>query len=276
MNDATGYSMVPQAMIFRPKGAADDWEPSVTPTLFRQWVQLERYAGKRDYVTMTTKDLAEVWKNHPRRALEALNALSMSGWVAKDENGLQKGTYRLWMPWFRLSDWDEIAEHEAAGEFHAGEDIPGSEKFLQYMDNVTSRRAKGETLTDKRARALRDQQMARTGTDATPYVHLPVEVLSVAGNKAGDTDVLVWTAMRYFFGLGHGDIYAANGTVGSLVGVRRETVVRSTGRLVKAGFLEDTGRKTAAGTKVYTVPEHLSGKHGAGKNTSPVPVGAGV
>jgi hypothetical protein len=268
--------MVPKGMVFRPKDAPEEWKPAVTPTLFRQWVQLERYAGKRDYVTVTTKDLAEVWKNHPRRALEALNALSMSGWVAKDENGLQKGTYRLWIPWFRLNDWDEISEYEADGEFYAGE-FPGFEKFLQCMDNVTSRRAKGATLTNKRARALRDQMLTKAGVAATPYVRLPVEVLSVAGNKAGDTDVLVWTAMRYFFGLGQGgDIYAANETLGSLVGVRRETVVRSTGRLVKAGFLEDTGRKTKAGTKVYTVPEHLSGKHGAGKNTPVVPVGAGV
>ena len=142
MTSAQPYSMVPQAMIFRPKDAPDEWKPAVTPTQFRQWVQLERYAGKRDYVTTTTKDLAEVWKNHPRKALEALNALSTAGWVAKDENGLQKGTYRLWIPWFRLNDWDEITEYESHGEFHAGEDVPGSENFLQFMGKVTHLRAK--------------------------------------------------------------------------------------------------------------------------------------
>jgi hypothetical protein len=128
------------------------------------------------------------------------------------------------------------------------------------MRDSVEKRADGGKWKDSRARSFREVVMTTNGT-AYPYVHVPLAVLDQAES---DTDFLVWSAMRSF--LGTRGIYAAHSTIGELAGVPRETVARATGRLVKAGLMEDTGRKTKAGTKVYTVPEHLSGKRGAGKD----------
>jgi hypothetical protein len=244
-NGAAPYSMVPQAMIFRPKDAADEWTPAVTPTLFRQWVRLERYAGKRDYVTTTTKDLAEVWGGiTDRGARKALSSLEDAGWVLVDSRTEKAAHNRLWLPWYRLTDDDSRSAFQA------------------YMEQQTKLRADGGTLANDRARSIREAAMGTKGTKS-PYVHLPVEVVNHGDLKAAD--VLVWTAMQDF----GPKVFAAQATIAGKVGIKDRQVRMSVKALTDTGLIIPTGSTGQNGVKVYTVPEHLTGKKRAGK-VSPV------
>lgn len=233
MNDAAGYSMVPRAML-----------GDLNPAPFRQWAQLERHAGKRDYVTATTKDLAQVWNGvTDRAARKALCGLEESGWLVVDDRTGNARQMRLWPSWYPVSDRGE---------------------FLANAEQRTAQRRAGEWVTDGRAISFREVAMTRPGT-AHPYIHVPTAVLDQTGSAG---DFLVWVALRSF--LGPQGISAAAGTVGERAGLTREAVTRSTKRLVSSGLLLPTERNGRSGTKVYTVPDMLTGKTRAGKENPPV------
>jgi hypothetical protein len=271
-NSAAHYSMVPQAMIFRPKGAADDWTPAVSPTQFRQWVRLERYAGKRDYVTVTTKDLAEVWGGiTDRGARKALYGLEESGWVVVDDRTGKASHSRIWLPWYPVTnemveDDDFAVVDDWTNERYPGPLVTARQYFLMNAErNVQERQIHGPGFANPRARSMREAAMGAKGTE-NPYVHLPAEVINHGDLKAAD--VLVWTAMQDF----GPKVFAAQATIAEKVGIKDRQVRMSVKALTDTGLIIPTG-KTAAGTKVYTVPEHLTGKKRAGK-ASPVLVGS--
>jgi CRP-like cAMP-binding protein len=237
-NGAASYRMVPRAML-----------GTLKPAPFRQWVQLEHYAGKRDYVTVTTKDLAQVWDGiTDRGARKALSGLEDAGWVVVDERTEKAHHSRIWMPWTPITGMDR-------------------DGFVAMMENLTAQRRDGARLEDERTRSFREQEMSRKGT-AHPYVHVPVAVLDQAASPA---DFLVWVAMRSHFG--PEGISTSAATIGKETGVTREGVARSTKRLASSGLLLPTGETGRKGTRVYTVPEHLAGTYRAGKSL-PVPMAA--
>ncbi|TQE26413.1 hypothetical protein Sipo8835_29235 [Streptomyces ipomoeae] len=237
-NHPTAYRMVPRAML-----------GDLKPTPFRQWIQLERYAGKRDYVTATTADLAEVWGGvSVQAARTGLRTLSGAGWVVQDGNGLPTGTHRLWIPWFQVTDPDD---------------------FLITADDYTRQRMNGGRLEDERTRSFREAAMTAKGTEY-PYVHVPVAVVDQA---ATDTDLLVWTAMRSY--LGPEGISTSAATIGKRAGItRRPTIATATKRLVESGLLLPTGTTGRKGVQGYTVPEHLAGTYRVRKSLPSVPMAA--
>jgi hypothetical protein len=238
MTGAESYSMVPHGIL-----------GDLKPTPFRQWVQLERYAGKRDYVTATTAGLAEVWGGvSVQAARTGLRVLSGAGWVVKDENGLPTGTHRIWLPWYPVTD---------------------TAHFMEAMETGIQRRREGVRLNDGRARSFREAAMTTKGT-AFPYVHVPVAVVDQA---ATDMDLLVWVAMRSF--LGPEGISASAATIGKRAGItRRPTIATATKRLVESGLLLPTGTTGRKGVQVYDVPEHLAGTYRAGKSLPVAPMAA--
>jgi hypothetical protein len=93
-NGAEPYRMVPRAML-----------GTLTPALFLRLVQLECYAGKRDYVTTTMKGLAQVWGGiTDRGARKILSGLEASGWVVVDDRTEKAHHSRIWLPWYPVTN----------------------------------------------------------------------------------------------------------------------------------------------------------------------------
>jgi hypothetical protein len=250
-NGAEPYRMVPRAML-----------GTLKPAPFRQWVQLERYAGKRDYVTVTTKDLAQIWGGiTDRGARKALHGLEESGWVVVDDRTGIAHHSRIWIPWYPVTN-------EPLHEFPL--DDSRSAFLAKAEQNVKVRKdwGPGASFSNPRARSMREAAMGAKETD-TPYVHVPVAVLDQAASPA---DFLVWVAMRAH--LGPEGISTSAATIGKETGVTREGVARSMKRLVSSGLLLPTGTTGRKGTKVYTVPEHLAGTYRARKPLPSVPLAA--
>ncbi|MER6530390.1 hypothetical protein [Streptomyces sp. NPDC001508] len=211
-NDAAAYSMVPRAML-----------GTLKPAPFRQWVQLERHSGKRDYVDLSAVDLGQVWNGMSRqKALKASYALAE--WVVMEETGT-RGVTRYWPSPARLTTDEKV------------------DQWLAVMRDTVEKRADGAKWKDGRARSFREVMMTRKGT-ACPYVHVPLAVLEQADT---DGDFLAWVAMRSF--LGPEGISAAAGTIGERAGMTREAVTRSAKRLVESGLLLPTGETGWKGTR---------------------------
>lgn len=263
-NGAAPYSMVPRAML-----------GTLKPAPFRQWVQLERHTGKRDYVTVTMKDLARVWGGiTDRGARKVLSGLEASGWVVVDDRTGKAHHNRVWLPWYpvltneMVEDTDYAYFDEWAYKNVPGPLITSREYFLvRAGESVQDRREYGAGFENPRARSMREAAMGAKETEH-PYVHVPVAVLDQAASPA---DFLVWVAMRAH--LGSEKISTSAATIAQETGLTRECVARSTKRLVSSGLLIPTGATGRKGTKVYTVPEHLAGSYRAGKFL-PVPMAA--
>ncbi|WP_164835812.1 helix-turn-helix domain-containing protein [Actinacidiphila soli] len=232
------------------------------PTHFRQWFILERFAGKRDYITSTIKDLAAIWEIKERAARDSLKAIKDVGWAAVDPNTGIEHTNRIWLPWYRLSvtadDYDPAYEYDPDG---VNAFISKMEAEMANRRTWREERAKERataTLIDSGARSVREKMMTRRGTEF-PYIHVPVAVeAALPKGRQGDTDFLVWTALRSF--LRSKKIYPSAKTIAEMTGLKRETVARSIKRLVSAGLLLPTGQTEWNGVKVYTVPTELSGR----------------
>lgn len=163
------YSMVPRAML-----------GDLKPTPFRQWVQLERWAKKADYVTVTTTELGNLWGISRRQALTAIGTMESAGWLVVDSRTGEERTHRLWIPWYAISDLDVRAD------------------FIVRMERFAQKRRDGllRIKSSSPARSSRELMMAQPGTKS-PYVHVPV---AVGKRSATDADFLVWVAMRSFLG----------------------------------------------------------------------------
>jgi hypothetical protein len=272
---------------------------TVTATGLFQWVALERAAGKLDYITATNKQLAKMWRIKERAARDSLKALERSGWVAVDERSGTQHAYRLWPTWFPV-DYVERDErdpgntsahsfistaeskvHQRAKDWERFEDereryrdtVYGLKEENPYLWSPTSSYDREDAYSlekeprwkKRRAVSQREIAMTEVGTKF-PYVPVPEPVFTDVATHA---DFLVWTAMRSF--LGPEAISASASTIGSLAGLTRETVTRSTKRLLAAGLLLPTEARGRKGTRVYTVPAVLScGKIQAGNDLAPV------